>query len=93
MSDSTVPTPVADLESETAAAELAFLSREIAKHDIAYHQNDAPKISDDDYDALRRRNNDLEAQFPELVREDSPTKKVGAAVREGFCKITHARPM
>ena len=93
MSDSTVPTPVADLESETAAAELAFLSQEIAKHDIAYHQNDAPKISDDDYDALRRRNDDLEAQFPELVREDSPTKKVGAAVREGFCKITHARPM
>ncbi len=93
MSDATVPTPVADLESETAAAELAFLSQEIAKHDIAYHQNDAPKISDDDYDALRRRNEDLEAQFPELVREDSPTKKVGAAVREGFCKITHARPM
>ena len=93
MSDATVPTPVADLESETAAAELAFLSREIAKHDIAYHQNDAPKISDDDYDALRRRNDELEAQFPELVREDSPTKKVGAAVREGFRKITHARPM
>ena len=93
MSDATVPTPVADLEPETAAAELAFLSREIAKHDIAYHQNDAPKISDDDYDALRRRNDELEAQFPELVREDSPTKKVGAAVREGFRKITHARPM
>ena len=93
MSNATVPTPVADLESETAAAELAFLSREIAKHDIAYHQNDAPKISDDDYDALRRRNDELEAQFPELVREDSPTKKVGAAVREGFRKITHARPM
>jgi DNA ligase (NAD+) len=93
VSDSRVPTPVADLESETAAAELAFLSQEIAKHDIAYHQNDAPKISDDNYDSLRRRNDDLEAQFPELVREDSPTKKVGAAVREGFCKITHARPM
>ena len=93
MSNATVPTPVADLESETAAAELAFLSREIAKHDIAYHQNDAPKISDDDYDALRRRNDKLEAQFPELVREDSPSKKVGAAVREGFRKITHARPM
>ena len=78
---------------DTAAAELAFLAQEITKHDIAYHQNDSPTISDDDYDALRRRNDDLEAQFPELVREDSPSKNVGATVREGFRKITHSRPM
>ncbi len=93
MSDSPLLTPVTDVERETAAAELAFLAKEIAEHDTAYHQHDSPKISDEDYDALRRRNDDLEAQFPELVRDDSPTKKVGAAVREGFRKITHARPM
>ena len=88
-----VQTPVKDLDSDTAAEELTFLAQEITKHDIAYHQNDTPTISDDAYDALRRRNDDLEEQFPELVREDSPSKKVGATVREGFRKITHSRPM
>jgi len=76
-----------------AAAELERLAIEVAKHDTAYHQNDSPLISDGDYDALRRRNEAIEARFPELVRPDSPSTKVGATVREGFSKITHARPM
>ena len=93
MSNSSAPKSVSDMDSDTAAIELAFLAQEIAKHDIAYHQYDSPTISDDEYDALRRRNDDLEEQFPKLVREDSPSKKVGAAGREGFRKIPHARPM
>ncbi|MDD9877415.1 MAG: NAD-dependent DNA ligase LigA [Magnetovibrio sp.] len=76
-----------------AAAELERLAGEIARHDAAYHQNDAPLISDAEYDQLRRRNDALEAAFPELVRDDSPSKRVGAPVRDGFGKVTHARPM
>lgn len=76
-----------------AAAELERLAAEIAKHDKAYHQDDAPSISDAEYDALRRRNDAIEAAFPELVRADSPSNRVGSAVRDGFSKIVHARPM
>ncbi|MCZ4272585.1 NAD-dependent DNA ligase LigA [Maritalea porphyrae] len=85
--------PVADLTREEAAQELAQLASEIAKHDAAYHQKDAPVVSDAAYDALRRRNEALEAEFPDLVREDSPTKKVGFAVADGFKKVTHRLPM
>ena len=76
-----------------AAAELANLAREIAAHDVAYHQLDAPKISDAEYDALRQRNAELEALFPHLVRDDSPSKRIGAAVREGFTKVQHRKAM
>ncbi|MBT5513543.1 MAG: NAD-dependent DNA ligase LigA, partial [Rhodospirillaceae bacterium] len=62
-------------------------------HDKAYHQNDAPTIPDAEYDQLRLRNTDIEAKFPDLVRADSPSRRVGAPVREGFGKITHTRPM
>jgi len=85
--------PVDSMLPLDVVAELEFLAAEIAKHDLAYHQNDAPTISDGDYDALRQRNDAIEAQFPELVRADSPSTKVGAGVREGFTKITHSRPM
>lgn len=85
--------PVADLTHKEAAQELGYLANEIAKHDAAYHQIDAPEISDADYDALRRRNEAIEAQFPDLVRDDSPTKKVGFAVADGFKKVTHRVPM
>ena len=85
--------PVEDLTPIEAAAELDRLAREIAQHDKAYHQEDAPTVSDAEYDALRRRNEAIEAVFPELVRADSPSKRVGAQVRDGFSKITHARPM
>ncbi len=76
-----------------AAAELARLAAEIARHNAAYHTNDAPEISDADYDALVRRNAELEAAFPQLVRADSPSAAVGAAPAAGFGKVVHARPM
>ncbi|WP_374441541.1 NAD-dependent DNA ligase LigA [Stella sp.] len=84
---------VADLTIEEAAAELERLAAEIAHHDRRYHQEDAPEISDAAYDALRQRNEAIEARFPELVREDSPSRRVGAAPGQGFRKVAHARPM
>ncbi len=84
---------VAALAASEAAAELARLAEEIAGHDLAYHQNDAPLISDGDYDALRRRNAEIEARFPDQKRADSPSASVGAAPRSGFAKVSHARPM
>ena len=86
-------TPVADLNPTTAAAELARLAEEIASHDIRYHQQDAPTISDADYDALKRRNLAIEARFPELVREDSPSQRVGAERAAQFSAVTHGVPM
>jgi DNA ligase (NAD+) len=82
-----------DLTPLEAAEELRNLATEIARHDQAYHLNDAPEISDGEYDALRRRNDAIETAFPHLIREDSPSKRVGAAVAGGFGKVTHARPM
>ena len=76
-----------------AKAELKRLAREIAAHDERYYQNDAPTISDADYDALRRRNATLEARFPELVLADSPSRRVGAKPARGFAKLRHAVPM
>ncbi|NVJ98590.1 MAG: NAD-dependent DNA ligase LigA [Alphaproteobacteria bacterium] len=82
------------LTEAEARQELARLAMEIALHDKLYHGDDAPQISDADYDALRQRNDAIEAAFPHLVRKDSPSKKVGAAVRSSkFEKVTHARPM
>jgi len=82
-----------DLSLTEARQELARLAHEISEHDTAYHQNDAPVISDDAYDRLRRRNDEIEERFPELVRDDSPSGRVGAAVRDGFSKVRHVRPM
>ncbi len=76
-----------------AAAELARLAAEIARHDEAYHRRDAPEISDAEYDALVRRNRELEALFPALMRDDSPSRRVGGAVLEGFAPFTHGVPM
>jgi DNA ligase (NAD+) len=86
-------TPVADLTPDEAAAELTALAEEITRHDRAYHVDDAPLISDADYDALRRRNEAIEARFPELTGADSPSRKVGAPPAAGFAKVRHARPM
>ena len=85
--------PADDLTAEEAAAELARLAEEIAGHDRRYYAEDAPSVSDAEYDALRQRNASIEARFPELVREDSPSKRVGAAPAGKFAKVTHARPM
>jgi len=84
---------VEDLSDDDAKAELAALAAEIGKADTAYHQEDAPTITDAEYDELRRRNDALEARFPGLVRADSPSQRVGAAPAGGFAKITHKIPM
>ena len=73
--------------------ELAELARVIARHDALYHGKDAPEITDAEYDALRRRNAALEAQYPDLVRADSPSKRVGGAPEAGFAKLRHRVPM
>ena len=78
-----------DLTEPEAAAELERLASDIAKHDRAYYQNDAPTISDADYDALRQRNAAIEARFPALVRADSPSKRLGAAPSDKFAKVRH----
>ncbi|OCJ26092.1 DNA ligase (NAD(+)) LigA [Agrobacterium sp. B131/95] len=85
--------PVEDLTEEEAAAALAYLAAEIARNDALYHGNDAPEISDAEYDALKRRNDAIEACFPALVRADSPSRRVGAAPSETFMPVVHARPM
>src|SRR5215210_2436132 len=82
-----------DLTLPEAQAEHDALGREIAEHDRRYYQDDAPTISDADYDALRRRYEALEERFPELRSPDSLTQKVGANVSEKFAKVRHRAPM
>ena len=84
---------VEDMTPLDASAELARLAVEIAEHDKRYYQDDAPEISDADYDALRQRNLAIEAHFPDLKRKDSPTDRVGATPATGFGKVKHRRPM
>jgi DNA ligase (NAD+) len=79
-----------DLTREEAADELARLAAAIDAANIAYHQKDAPEISDADYDLLRQRNARIEALFPDLKRADSPSEQIGARLADGFGKITHA---
>lgn len=82
-----------DMSEAEAANRLMRLAREIARHNRLYHTLDTPEISDADYDALVRENNELEAQFPNLIRPDSPNRSVGAPPAAHLSKITHARPM
>ena len=82
-----------ELSEAEAREELAHLAAEIARHDRAYHEQDAPEISDAEYDALRRRNADIEARFPKLIRPDSPSRHVGGAPSSGFAKLRHRTPM
>ncbi|MGY6549883.1 MAG: NAD-dependent DNA ligase LigA [Roseinatronobacter sp.] len=81
------------LSLEQARSELARLAISLEQADIAYHGDDAPLLSDADYDALRQRNAAIEARFPELMRSDSPSTRVGALPSGRFAKITHARRM
>ena len=85
--------PAGELSEAEAKMELGFLAKEIAKHDQAYYQQDNPEISDAAYDAMRQRNEAIEAAFPHLRRPDSPSLKVGAAPSEGFKKVKHKVPM
>ena len=81
------------MTTDEAAAELASLAEAIAFHDQRYHGDDAPVVTDADYDALVARNGELETVFPALVRSDSPSLRVGTPAADGFGKIRHARPM
>jgi DNA ligase (NAD+) len=85
--------PGPDLTQEQAAKRLAVLAKEIGRHNRLYHGEDAPEITDAQYDALVRENAALEAKFPQLVRKDSPSAMVGAAPAAHLAKVPHARPM
>ncbi len=85
--------PVEELTREEAAKELERLAKEIAEHDYHYYVENAPVITDAEYDALRRRNEAIEARFPDLIRPDSPSRRVGAPPAAGFRKVKHAVPM
>ena len=80
---------VGELTKSQATVELERLASEIAAHNRHYHTDDRPVISDADYDALKRRNLDIEARFPELKRDDSPSDTVGGGVLDKFEKVSH----
>src|SRR6188472_3421956 len=82
-----------ELTEAEAANRLMRLAKEIARHDKLYHDRDAPEISDAQYDALVRENRELEVRFPQLVRADSPSQRLGAAPTSALAKVPHARPM
>ncbi len=88
-SSETAKVAVGDLTPDQARAELARLADAIARANTAYHTEDAPEISDADYDALKARNSAIEERFPDLKRPDSPSDIVGGAVAEGFAKVAH----
>lgn len=85
--------PVDQLSESEAAAELERLAAEIAAHDVRYYRQEAPSVSDAEYDVLKRRNSEIEARFPELIRPDSPSLRVGARPSEAFAEVTHGVPM
>jgi DNA ligase (NAD+) len=84
---------IEELSEAEAANRLMRLAKEIARHDKLYHDQDAPEISDAEYDALVRENREIEERFPQLVRADSPSKRLGAAPTTALAKVAHARPM
>jgi DNA ligase (NAD+) len=85
--------PIPDLTESEAADELQRLADEIAAHDLRYYQDDAPTVSDAEYDALKRRNAEIEARFPGLVVDNSPSLRVGAPRAEQFSAVEHGVPM
>ena len=80
---------VEDLDQAQAKAELARLAQVLAAANTAYHTLDAPELSDAEYDALKRRNAEIEVKFPDLKRADSPSDQVGGVVASGFGKVAH----
>ena len=93
MPDLSEPKPVEKLTKAAARAELKKLAEAIRAADAAYYQDDAPSLTDADYDGLRQRLLAIEARFPELKQADSPSDAVGVAVASGFGKVTHLKPM
>jgi DNA ligase (NAD+) len=87
------PSAVEELTRDQAREELAALAAEITRHDRLYYQSDAPEITDAEYDRLRRRNQAIEARFPDLVRPDSPSHRIGAPPVADFGKVRHRVPM
>src|SRR6202163_1107460 len=87
------PTDLAKLTKARAKVELMRLALELEGHDKRYYQDDAPSVTDAEYDALRQRFNAIEKRFPEFVTSDSPSQKVGAAPSGKFKKVRHAVPM
>ncbi|SIQ77932.1 DNA ligase (NAD+) [Paracoccus thiocyanatus] len=87
------PVPVGELDAAAAAAEHARLGDEVARANLAYYQDDAPFLSDAEYDAGKRRLEEIEARFPQLAHAGSPTEQVGAAPDTRFAKIRHRLPM
>jgi DNA ligase (NAD+) len=83
-------TGVEYLTKQEARAELARLSEVLSRADSAYHRDDAPEISDAEYDALKVRNAAIEARFPDLVQADGPSNRIGADLAEGFGQVRHA---
>jgi len=81
------------LTEADALSELKELAGLIAHHDRLYHEQDQPEITDAEYDALRQRNEAIEARFPELVLPESPSRRLGAAPAAGFKKVRHSVPM
>ncbi len=86
-------TDIKTLSIEQAKAELEYLAKELSKADEAYYQNDDPYLTDAEYDRLKHRNFDIEKLFPELIRKDSPSYRVGSKIKSGFSKIVHNFPM
>src|SRR5712671_7470013 len=84
---------VAKLTKEQAKVEHMRLALELEGHDKRYYQEDAPSVSDAEYDALRQRFNVIEKRFPEFISADSPSQKIGAAPSGRFKKVRHAVPM
>ena len=84
---------IRNITEDEAKKQLEYLAKEIEKADFAYYQNDAPYLDDAAYDKLRRLNDALEAKFPALIRNDSPSKRVGAMVKSEFKKVELSVPM
>lgn len=84
---------IENISEEDAKKELKRIAKEMAKSDIAYYQNDDPYLTDAEYDALKLSNQEIESRFPHLIREDSPSKRIGSIIKSGFSKIEHKVPM
>ena len=86
-------TPVENLDPKKAAQEAETLSQALSQANQQYYQEDAPQLTDAEFDRLKARLKEIETAFPELLKNSSPTQQVGSAPADGFGKITHAVAM